>query len=513
VGSSGLQVSRIGLGTMTWGDDTDGDAAAEQLRVFVQSGGTLVETADGYGGGIALDVLAGLLRRAVSRDDLVLAGRSLLADGPHGSGAGRGALLGGLDRLLRRLGTDYLDLWQIPGWDPDVPLDEPLAVADAAVASGRVRYVGLVGPAGWQFATAAERARARWPSAVPTSVQAEYSLLARDAEAELLPAAAHHAAGLLAWAPLGRGVLTGTYADAPAVSPYVEERAPLLASVVGLMVLGILHNVLELRYVLARWRGRFTGSFRVTVVALVTVIALARLAGPQVRRVEVVAGFAVLAAGMAYGARNRPVLAAAGLPLTAVATVLAWTHLDLYFVAVTYLHNLVPFVFLWDWSTRRLRPGAARAAFRAVQVGWLLVVPALLLFVVHVPAVAAQARLVRFAGPVAAHVATAVPPGWRGPGAARWLAVFAFLQVLHYAFWCVFLPRHAGAVSRSARPAWQRRAGWAAAGVTAVVFASGYATAWTSTRLTYTALASYHAYVELAVLALVVFRPTERARP
>jgi aryl-alcohol dehydrogenase-like predicted oxidoreductase len=224
VGSSGLQVSRIGLGTMTWGDDTDGDAAAEQLRVFVQSGGTLVETADGYGGGIAQDVLAGLLRRAVSRDDLVIAGRSLLADGPHGGGAGRGALLGGLDRLLRRLGTDYLDLWQLPGWDPDVPLNETLAVADAAVTSGRVRYVGLVGPAGWQLATAAERARTRWSSAAPTSVQAEYSLLARHAEAELLPAAAHHGAGLFAWAPLGRGVLTGTYADAPAVSPYVEER-------------------------------------------------------------------------------------------------------------------------------------------------------------------------------------------------------------------------------------------------------------------------------------------------
>ena len=94
VGSSGLQVSRIGLGTMTWGDDTDGDAAADQLRVFVQSGGTLVETADGYGGGAAQDVLAGLLRRAVSRDDLVLAGRSLLADGPHGGGAGRGRAAG-----------------------------------------------------------------------------------------------------------------------------------------------------------------------------------------------------------------------------------------------------------------------------------------------------------------------------------------------------------------------------------------------------------------------------------
>jgi aryl-alcohol dehydrogenase-like predicted oxidoreductase len=92
--------------------------------------------------------------------------------------------------------------------------------------SGRVRYVGLVGPAGWQLASVAERARARWPGARPASAQAEYSLLARDAEAELLPAAAHHGAGLLAWAPLGRGVLTGRYQDAPPVdvSPYVQER-------------------------------------------------------------------------------------------------------------------------------------------------------------------------------------------------------------------------------------------------------------------------------------------------
>jgi aryl-alcohol dehydrogenase-like predicted oxidoreductase len=227
VGGSGLQVSRIGLGTMTWGDDTDADAAADQLRVFVQSGGTLVETADGYGGGIAQDVLAGLLRRVVVRDDLVLAGRSLLGDGPQGAGSGRGALLSGLDRLLRRLGTDHLDLWQLPGWDPDVPLDETLAAAEAAVMSGRVRYVGLVGPAGWQLASTAERARGRWPGALPASVQAEYSLLTRDAEAELLPAASHHGAGLLAWAPLGRGVLTGRYHDGDRpveLSPYIEER-------------------------------------------------------------------------------------------------------------------------------------------------------------------------------------------------------------------------------------------------------------------------------------------------
>ncbi|HEX8519874.1 MAG TPA: aldo/keto reductase [Pseudonocardia sp.] len=222
VGGSGLQVSRIGLGTMTWGYDTDADAAADQLRVFVQSGGTLVETADGYGGGAAQDVLAGLLRRVVARDDLVLAGRG--GGSPHGGGAGRGALLGGLDRLLTRLGCQHLDLWQLPGWDPDVPLDETLAAAEAAVMSGRVRYVGLVGPAGWQLASVAERSRVRFTAARPACVQAEYSLLAREAEAELLPAAAHHGAGLLAWAPLGRGLLTGRHADPVDISPYVAER-------------------------------------------------------------------------------------------------------------------------------------------------------------------------------------------------------------------------------------------------------------------------------------------------
>jgi len=280
----------------------------------------------------------------------------------------------------------------------------------------------------------------------------------------------------------------------------LAARAPLLASVVGLMVLGILHNVLELRYVLARWAGSFAGVFRVGVLALVTVIAMTRLVGAPGRRVEVVAGFAILAFGMAWGARSRPVLAAFGLPAVVVAGVIAWTHLDHYFVAVTYLHNLVPFVFLWDWS-RRLA-GRARTAFRAVQVAWLLVVPALLLTgALPVPSLSSQS--VSFAGPMSGHVATVAPPEWRGPEAARLLAVFAFLQVLHYVFWCWFLPRNGPAQARLPRIAW--------VGVAAVaaVFAFGYMTAWTGTKIAYTSLASYHAYVEYAVLALVVFRPRE----
>jgi aryl-alcohol dehydrogenase-like predicted oxidoreductase len=225
VGASGLQVSRIGLGTMSWGEDTDADAAAGQLTAFVDAGGTLVETADGYGGGAAQDVLGELLGATMPRENVVLAGRAVLAGGAVGGGAGRGALLAGLDAVLRRLRTDHLDLWQLPGWDAEVPLDETLSAAQHAVGSGRVRYAGLVGPRGWQLATVVERARAAAPGVVPVSAQAEYSLVERGAEDDLLPAATHHGVGLLAWAPLGRGVLTGKYAGGTPADSWAASAA------------------------------------------------------------------------------------------------------------------------------------------------------------------------------------------------------------------------------------------------------------------------------------------------
>ena len=207
VGGSGLQVSRIGLGTMTWGDDTDGDAAADQLRVFVQSGGTLVETADGYGGGAAQDVLAGLLRRVVARDDLVLAGRSLLGEGPHGAGAGRGALLGGA-------GPAAAPARHRPPRPVAAARLGPRRPARRDARGGRGG--GHVRPGALRGARRARRAGSwpRWRSgraragrgALPASVQAEYSLLARDAEAELLPgggAPRRRAAGVGAAGPRG----------------------------------------------------------------------------------------------------------------------------------------------------------------------------------------------------------------------------------------------------------------------------------------------------------------------
>ncbi len=238
VGGSGLEVSRIGLGTMTWGagaeiGGTDVEGATAQLTAFVEAGGTLVETADGYGDGIAQEVLASVLAASVPREYVVVAGRGTLPGGPLGDGAARGALLAGLESTLKRLGTDHLDLWQLPAWDAHVPLDETLSAVQIAVMSGKARYAGLVAPRAWQLATVAERGRALGAITVPVSAQVEYSLLARDADHDLLPAAAHHGIGVLAWAPLGRGVLTGKYADgtpadsrgaSPTLAPYVEAR-------------------------------------------------------------------------------------------------------------------------------------------------------------------------------------------------------------------------------------------------------------------------------------------------
>jgi aryl-alcohol dehydrogenase-like predicted oxidoreductase len=226
-------VSRIGLGTMTWGEDTDLDAATAALTSFVDAGGTLVETADGYGDGSAQEVLGKVLASSVAREHLVIAGRATLPGGALGDGAARGALLAALDATLNRLDTDHLDLWQLPGFDATVPLEETLSAVQVAVMAGKARYAGLVAPQGWQLATVAERARALGSITVPASAQVEYSLLARTVETELLPAARHHGVGVLAWAPLGRGVLTGKYADGtPAdsraasatLAAYVEAR-------------------------------------------------------------------------------------------------------------------------------------------------------------------------------------------------------------------------------------------------------------------------------------------------
>jgi len=205
VGRSGLEVSRLGLGTMTWGRDTDADAAAAQLEAFVGAGGTLIDTANIYGDGDAEAILGTLVPDVVSRSSVVLSTTTV------GVGGGRGRLLAALDGSLARLGTDHVDLWQVHGFDAAVPFEETCAALATAVDSGRARYVGVSGVNGWQLATLAGRLRATSPDTPLVSVEAEYSLLEREPERSVLPAAAVHGLGLLAWAALGRGVLTGKY--------------------------------------------------------------------------------------------------------------------------------------------------------------------------------------------------------------------------------------------------------------------------------------------------------------
>ena len=213
LGRSGLVVSRLALGTMTWGRDTDEDEAAMQLTAFVDAGGTLVDTADVYCDGESERILGHLLTDVVPRSDVLVATKAAgrTGPGPMGRGASRGHLLAALDASLQRLGLDHVDLWQLHAWDDATPLEETLAACDLAVSSGRARYIGISNFSGWQTAQAATWQRA-WPGRTPiVSSQMEYSLLQRGVEREVVPAAEALGLGVLAWSPLGRGLLTGKY--------------------------------------------------------------------------------------------------------------------------------------------------------------------------------------------------------------------------------------------------------------------------------------------------------------
>ncbi|MET8654034.1 MULTISPECIES: aldo/keto reductase [Nocardia] len=235
VGCSGLRVSRIGLATHTWGSQTDSDDAAGQLVAFAEAGGTLVETSPAYSGGIAQRILADLFGDVIGRDEFVLsasAGVVAQIDAPLvelESGvptpettrptidASRRTLLRQLDRTLLELGTDHLDIWTVAAWDPRTPLDEIAATLDYAVRSGRVRYAGVSGFGAWQLASLAAIA----PVVV---AQTAYSLLAREAEDDFVPAARHHGVGVIATAPLSGGILTGKYRNGvPADSRGADE--------------------------------------------------------------------------------------------------------------------------------------------------------------------------------------------------------------------------------------------------------------------------------------------------
>ncbi|MEV7202939.1 MULTISPECIES: aldo/keto reductase [Streptomyces] len=247
LGRTGLRVSRIGLGTLTWGRDTEEHDAADMLKAFWEAGGTLVDTADVYGDGAAEYLLGRLTDSLVPREDLVISTKAGSVPDPDRPADGsRGHLLAALDASLERLGTDHVDLWHIHCHDPSTPLEETLQALDLAVSSGRARYAGVSNFCGWQLAKAAT-----WQLAAPgvrtrlAGTQLEYSLLQRGAEREVLPAALDLGVGLLPSSPLGRGVLTGKYRGgvpsdsrgasehmAPFVEPYLDDTASRIVDAV-----------------------------------------------------------------------------------------------------------------------------------------------------------------------------------------------------------------------------------------------------------------------------------------
>ena len=235
-GKSGLELSRLGLGTMTWGRDTDTHEAADQCRAYIEAGGNFLDTASTYGDGDSERVIGGLIGTLFQRSDVAIASKAgvTFPEGNRTINNSRQALIAELDKSLTRLETDYLDIWQIHSWDPFNPLEDTLSALDYAYSSGKARYVGISNFSGWQSARAITIQESNSAKAPIVTHQVEYSLLNRDAELEVLPCADETGIGILAWAPLGRGVLTGKYrngipSDSRAAAPhFVKHVEPYL---------------------------------------------------------------------------------------------------------------------------------------------------------------------------------------------------------------------------------------------------------------------------------------------
>jgi len=214
LGHSGCAVSAFGLGTMTFGVETDEPGAHEQLDRFAEAGGTYVDTADVYGAGRSEQIIGRWLasRPAEITEPVVLAtkGRFPLDDSPNGGGLSARHLTRALDASLRRLGVEAVDLYQVHAFDPWTPLEETVRTLDGFARAGKIRYWGLSNFTGWQLTKVVHLARAL-DAAGPVTLQPQYSLLVREIEWEIVPAALDAGLGLLPWSPLGGGWLSGKY--------------------------------------------------------------------------------------------------------------------------------------------------------------------------------------------------------------------------------------------------------------------------------------------------------------
>jgi 1-deoxyxylulose-5-phosphate synthase len=215
LGSTGLQVSRVCLGMMSYGSSSwrdwvlDIDAARPQVRVAVEGGITFYDTADVYSLGVSEEVTGTLLTEFFPRrEDYVLATkvRSPMSDRPNDAGLSRKHIMASIDASLRRLGTDYVDLYQIHRWDPETPIEETMEALHDVVKAGKARYIGASSMHAWQFAKAQFTADlGGWTRFV--AMQDHYNLIYREEEREMHPQCLDQGVGVIPWSPLARGRL------------------------------------------------------------------------------------------------------------------------------------------------------------------------------------------------------------------------------------------------------------------------------------------------------------------
>lgn len=216
-GNTGMTVSRLCLGTMTYGKPTDRWPWAlteDQSRPFIKKaldlGINFFDTADVYSGGVSEEVVGRALNDFASRDDVVLATKVFnpMGPGPNSKGLSRKHIFSAIDASLRRLGTDYVDLYQIHRWDPNTPIEETMETLHDVVKAGKARYIGASSMYSWQFAKAQYTADLNgWTRFV--SMQPHYNLVYREEEREMLPFCADQHVAVIPWSPLARGLLTG----------------------------------------------------------------------------------------------------------------------------------------------------------------------------------------------------------------------------------------------------------------------------------------------------------------
>jgi 1-deoxyxylulose-5-phosphate synthase len=216
LGATGLRVSRICLGMMSYGSSEwrdwvlDEPEAEPIVRAAVEGGITFFDTADMYSLGVSEEVTGSLLPKYLSRDDMVVATKVFNPMGPgeNSRGLGRKHVLASIDASLKRLGMDYVDLYQTHRWDRDTPIEETMEALHDIVRAGKARYIGASSMFAWQFAKAQHVAeRNGWTKF--SSMQPHYNLIYREEEREMIPQCIDQGVGVIPWSPLARGVLAG----------------------------------------------------------------------------------------------------------------------------------------------------------------------------------------------------------------------------------------------------------------------------------------------------------------